>query len=249
MTGDASSAPTVQTRTLAATIASDLRAMIQSGEVPVGERLPSTASLTERFGVSRTVVREAIASLQASGMVQPRQGAGVYVLARAPELTLPFTAADPQRVSTVIELLELRAALEIEAAALASQRRSPAQEEAIHEACRDIESLMDTGQMTAQADLTLHLAIADATNNPRFREFLEYMGEAAIPRQALLKDGTAGRNRDMPRDYLLQLQNEHRAIADAISRGDEAAAREAMRTHLKGSQERYRRLLRQSAPR
>ncbi|MDT8344976.1 MAG: FadR/GntR family transcriptional regulator [Thermohalobaculum sp.] len=230
--------------TLSAGIAAALRAIIDSGEVAVGGRLPSTASLTARFGVSRTVVREAIASLQADGLVQPRQGAGVFVLARAPQAPLPFVA-DAGRVSSVIELLEIRTALEVESAALASQRRSPAQEEAIHEACADIERLIEAERMTARADLAFHLAIADATNNPRFREFLALMGEGAIPRHAFL----SGKTQDMPRDYLRQIQDEHRAIADAISARDERGAREAMRAHLAGSQARYRRLLRDSVAR
>ncbi len=226
---------------LVAAVSDALRQMVQSGAVPVGGRLPSTAVLTESYGVSRTVVREAIASLQADGLLEPRQGAGVFVLAERPPNAFPITVADTSRISSMIELLEIRTALEVEAAALASQRRSPAQEEAILEACRDIETLIEAGKPTTEADLAFHLAIADATNNGRFREFLEMMGQRLIPRR-VFQPGSAGEG--VPTEYLRQIQEEHRAIADAIAHQNEDAARQAMRKHLRGSQLRYRRLLR-----
>lgn len=228
---------------LVATVSDALRRTIQSGEVPVGGRIPSTAELTEHFGVSRTVVREAIASLQADGLVESRQGAGVYVLTARPNTVFPFTVVDPSRVSNVIELLEIRTALEVESAGLASLRRSPAQEEAIMEAYRAIDALIEVGHSTSKADIDFHLVIADATNNQRFREFLELMGQRLIPRRILQADGAS---EGVSTDYLRQIQDEHRAIAEAISRQDEDAARQAMRTHLRGSQSRYRRLLWQS---
>jgi GntR family transcriptional regulator, transcriptional repressor for pyruvate dehydrogenase complex len=227
-------------RNLVSATADALRHMVQAGEVPVGGKLPSTVVLTERFNVSRTVVREAIAALQADGLLESRQGAGVFVIAERPAQTFGFASAEPSRISSMIELLEIRTALEVEAAGLASQRHSPAQAEAIYEACRDIDTLIDDGQPTSQADLQFHLTIADATNNGRFREFLEMMGQSLIPRR-VFQPGADGEG--VPRNYLQQIQKEHRAIADAIARQDDEAAREAMRTHLRGSQARYRGLL------
>jgi len=225
---------------LVSATADALRQMVQTGEVPVGGKLPSTVVLTEKFKVSRTVVREAIAALQADGLLDSRQGAGVFVIAERPPQPFGFATAEPSRISSMIELLEIRTALEVEAAGLASQRHSPAQAEAIFEACRDIDSLIDEGQPTSQADLRFHLAIADATNNGRFREFLEMMGQSLIPRR-VFQPGAEGEG--VPRNYLHQIQTEHRAIADAIAGKDDQAAREAMRMHLRGSQARYRGLL------
>ena len=221
-------------------VSTDLRRMILAGGVPIGARLPSEAALTDSYKVSRTVIREAIASLRADRLVEARQGAGVFVIASEMAASQPFQSVDPNRISTVIELLELRAAVEIEAVGLACTRRSPAQEEAIIERCDDIEALIEAGESTTDADFALHLAIADATNNPRFREFLEIMGDRLIPRRAL----QSGAREETGGDYLRQIQIEHRTIADAISQRDEPRAREAMREHLKGSQDRYRRLLR-----
>ncbi|MER0236514.1 FadR/GntR family transcriptional regulator [Fulvimarina sp. MAC8] len=221
-------------------VSDDLRQIILSGRFPIGQKLPSEAALTAQYDVSRTVIREAIAFLRSDGLVESRQGAGVFVIATNAPNSPGFNGVDPSRISSVIEILELRAALEIEAAGLASQRRSPAQDEAIHEGCEAIETLITAGEATTDADFELHLAIADATNNGRFREFLEMLGHGVIPRRALQDD----RHERTPADYLHQIQAEHRLIANAISAQDETAAREAMRQHLKGSQSRYRRLLR-----
>ncbi|MDZ5699642.1 FadR/GntR family transcriptional regulator [Chelativorans sp. M5D2P16] len=225
---------------LVATVSDDLRRRILEGRLNIGDRLPSEAELTRQYSVSRTVVREAIATLRYENLVEARQGAGVFVRNNQPANAAPFSQLDYARISSIIEILELRAAVEMEAAALAATRRSPAQEEAIAECYEDINTLIGAGEPTHDADMAFHLAIADATNNPRFREFLALLGLDAIPR-AMLRPGADIRT---PKEYLLKIQDEHRQIADAISLRDEQAARDAMRTHLIGSQQRYRARLR-----
>ncbi len=110
------------------------------------------------------------------------------------------------------------------------------------EAVEAIDALIETGGATSRADRAFHLTIADATNNPRFREFLELLGDHVIPRVALRGSG----DDRAPTHYLRQIQAEHREIADAIAAGDPEAAREAMRVHLKGGQERYRAYMRKT---
>lgn len=226
--------------TLASSIGQALRESIRSGLYRPGDKLPSEAKLTQEHNVSRTVIREAIAALRADGLVDPRQGAGVFVLEPISAPVLPFQNVDNAKVSSVIELLELRAPVEMEAAALAAQRRSPAQEEAIIERHRAIIDCIDGGRPTIEVDFDLHLAVADATNNPRFVEFLRIMGEGMIPRSAL-REPNAERTSG---EYLQRLVEEHGRIVAAISNGDVDDAREAMRVHLSGSQQRYRKLLR-----
>ncbi|MCT7373497.1 FadR/GntR family transcriptional regulator [Chelativorans salis] len=221
-------------------VSDDLRRRIVEGELAIGDKLPSEAELTQQYSVSRTVVREAIAALRYDNMVEARQGAGVFVRNNRPAGGSPFPQPDMARISSIIEILELRAAVEMEAAALAAARRSPAQEEAIMERYDDIDALIAEGQPTRNADMAFHLAIADATNNPRFREFLELLGISAIPRAMLQPDADAA----TPKDYLLKIQEEHKRIAEAISLRDEEAARQAVRVHLIGSQQRYRARLR-----
>lgn len=168
-------------RTLVETVRGELREQIAAGAYSPGGRLPSEAQMTKGFGVSRTVIREAVASLRADGLVAPRQGAGVFVLAPRAPVELPFQNIDFVRISSMIELLELRTAVEAEAAALAAQRRSPAQEEKLIGCLRDVDRAA-AGEPTMEADFALHLAIAEATNNPRFGDFLSMIGSNLIPR-------------------------------------------------------------------
>ncbi|TCL73841.1 FadR/GntR family transcriptional regulator [Rhizobium sp. BK251] len=222
--------------TLVEMVSRRLREAISSGTLKPGDRLPTEGGLTQEYDVSRTVIREAIASLRADGLVEARHGVGVFVLAPQAGPYDGFRSADPNKISSLLEMLELRAAIEIEAAGLAAIRRSPAQEEAILESYDEIDRLKGDGKPTVEADRAFHLAIADSTSNPRFREFLQLIGKQMIPR-GLLADGDNERSSE---EYLLQIQAEHLRIARAISDQDEGAAREAMRLHLKGSQQRYR---------
>ncbi|WP_353471760.1 FadR/GntR family transcriptional regulator [Salipiger sp. H15] len=228
-------------KTLVEQVRDRLRAQIEGGQYAPGSRLPSEAKMTQEFEVSRTVVREAVASLRYDGLVEPRQGAGVFVLDQRPELDLPFQNIDFVRISSMIEMLELRTAVEVEAAGLAALRRSPAQEEVILKALGTLRGLAAAGESTALADFELHLAIADATNNPRFRDFLSMIGASLIPRHALNDAQDAA-----TKPYLQAIDAEHEAIVGAIIDGDESAARLAMRLHLKGAQSRYRNLLRKT---
>ncbi|TRW95701.1 FadR family transcriptional regulator [Paracoccus sp. M683] len=229
-----------QRPTLVVRVQDSLRARIADGQFAPGDRLPSEAQLTREFGVSRTVVREAIAALRSDGLVEPRQGAGVFVLEPPVTPALPFADLDLARVSSLIEMLELRAAVEGDAAGLAALRRSPAQEEVIVDAFDRLRRLAAEGQPTADADFAFHLAIADASNNPRFSELLRLLGTTLIPRRA----ANAGADPLVAPEYARVLDAEHEAILKAIQDGDETAARQAMRRHLKNSQARYREYLR-----
>ncbi|MBW6422853.1 FadR family transcriptional regulator [Rhizobium sp. XQZ8] len=231
-------------RTLVSQLGDALRQAIIAGQFPPGSRLPSEAQLTETHGVSRTVVREAIAALRADRLVEARQGAGVFVLeppAASQGTMLSLSNIDLARVSSMVELLELRTAVEVEAAGLAALRRSPAQEEVILDRHYAIRACLEASLPTSEADFALHLAIAEATNNPRFREFLTMIGRSLIPRAALRSDDSENDQSA----YISLLDEEHNAIVVAISEGDEEGAREAMRRHLRGSQLRYRTLLRE----
>lgn len=231
--------------TLVTQLADTLRQAIAAGQFPPGSRLPSEAQLTGTHGVSRTVVREAIASLRSDRLVEARQGAGVFVLeprVGIPQVMLTLNAVDRAQVSSMIELLELRTAVEIEAAGIAALRRSPAQEETIFERHHALHACLEAGQPSSEADFALHIAIAEATNNPRFKEFLMMVGRSIIPRAALRPDDSEADQAA----YIALLDKEHEAIVVAISHGDEDGAREAMRRHLRGSQMRYRSLLREA---
>lgn len=215
-----------------------LRDAILGGEFQPGDKLPSEAKLTEHYGVSRTVVREAIATLRIESLVEARQGAGVFVRDMR-EPSDPLRRVERAKVTSALEILEIRTPIEIEAAGLAASRRSPAQEEDILERHGAVVACTKQGAPIREADFALHLAIAQATNNPHFAEFLIANGQTAIPKSEIVTRSRA----EAERSYHGQLNAEHERIVLAISRGDADEAREAMRAHLKGSQERHRELL------
>ncbi|MGC4389518.1 FadR/GntR family transcriptional regulator [Agrobacterium sp. M50-1] len=225
---------------LAAKISSALRRDLSEGVFRPGDRLPSESALTREYSVSRTVVREAIAILRADGLVEARKGAGVFAVEVKPAKELPFNDLAVGRISSVIELLELRTVFEVESAGLAASRRSAVQVEAIVDAHRRVGDCLAAGLPTRDADFEFHLAIAQATQNRRFPEFLQLIRSGIIPRGEL--QGAAPGSR--PKDYNLHLQEEHARIVDAIIEGDADAARQYMAAHLRGSLERYKVLLR-----
>lgn len=216
-----------------------LRQAILSGQYEPGAKLPSEIELTEAHGVSRTVTREAVAVLRSDGLVEVRQGAGIFVLPPDGGPGGANRKIDKARVSSDLEVLEIRTPLEIEAAGLAAMRRSPAQEEAMFACHRNILDCIENDRSIREADLALHFAIADATNNPLFRQFLESHGSAVIPQSKVVAESRSAEQTA----YRRLIHKEHEAIIMAISDRNEEAARNAMRDHLRGSQLRYRDLL------
>lgn len=229
-------------RTRATRIADELRHAIEIGQFRPGDRLPSESALTQQHGVSRTVVREAIALLRSDRLAEARKGSGVFVLdpgqARRPQ---PFADLDMERLSGVIELFELRSAFEIRAAALAATRRSAAQVEEIIEANEGLAKKFNAGLSTREADFAFHNAIAHASQNRRFPEFLALIRPGIVSRVEL----EAGETHP-PRQYVpnRDLVAEHGRIVEAIIDSDPEAAEQAMKAHLEGSLARYRALLR-----
>ncbi|MDF1794525.1 MAG: FadR/GntR family transcriptional regulator [Thalassobaculaceae bacterium] len=214
-----------------------LRAKIAEGPMKPGDRLPTEKELEAEFGVSRTVIREAVAVLKADGLVEPRRGAGIFVL--DPTLSRPrgMPAFLPGQMYQALDLLELRMAVEVEAAGLAATRRTLAQDARIRENMGGFGRALETGGKTVELDIAFHAAIAQSTNNTLFPAFLESLGRNAIPRSSLSQEQ---RERLISHDYLERVHQEHLAIADAISAGEADRAREAMRAHLSGSIARYR---------
>jgi DNA-binding FadR family transcriptional regulator len=227
-------------------VIAELREKIAGGELKPGDKLPTEQALIRHFGVSRTVIREAIAGLRADGLVLPRQGVGVFVLEpEASNAELPLLTLPTRKISDIIESLELRTAVEVEAAGLAAVRCSQAQEAEIHSRLEDFEARVKAGEPTAAEDFAFHVAIAEAANNQQFKEFLAFLGRRTIPRSQLRQ--AVGASIDPPASDD-KLYGEHCAIFEAILARDPEAARAAMRRHLAGSMERYRALIRPASP-
>ena len=222
---------------LAQMVVDALRKRIGAGEFGPGEKLPTESQLTTHFGVSRTVVREAIAALAADGMVQPRQGAGVFVMAQASSAFSAIAGERSNKISVALNVLEVRMGIEIESAGLAAQRHSTSQVAAIQETWNEFGRLLDEGNPTGKTDFYFHRAIAAATNNPFYLEVLDALGSRTIPCDVASPWGTES---VLTYEYQVGLHQEHKRILNAISARDADGAREAMRDHLSRSQDRYR---------
>ena len=236
--GSAAFRPLAGPRGLAHEVVRRLSAEIISGKLAPGERLPTEQEMIAAFGVSRTVVREAVAALRTEGLVVTRQGVGTIV---ADGTGRPFRLDIDERRSLheILQVAELRTGVEIEAAGLAAERASASALKRIDESFRDIEKAISRGEDAVDQDFAFHCSIAEATGNPQFRRFLDFLGRFIIPRQMIRAEAVAGEDRPA---YLRRIQQEHADIRDAIRARKVPDARAAMRKHLLNSRKRYKQL-------
>lgn len=221
-------------------VVDQVRAKITKSEYAPGDRLPTEQEMISLFGVSRTVVREAIAALRAEGLVVTRQGMGAFVVSNVAHARLSIHPQTVQTVEEILDVMELRMVTEIEVAALAAERRSNRDLKAMKDALRAIDKAIEAGSTAIEQDFEFHHAIASATKNPNFTKLLEFLGRLLIPRRVLDLDHN---DEHALRAYLEKVQAEHRDIDAAIRDADTARAREAMRRHLVNGRDRYRKLV------
>ena len=199
---------------------------IDGGALKPGDRLPTEQRLAAAYGVSRTVVREAVHQLRSQGLVRSRQGSGVFVTAPPAHRALAFDPKVLESLDAVVQMVELRRVIEGEMAALAAKRATRVQVADLKRALLAIDSATDRGELGVEQDLAFHRAIGEATGNPQFVRLLGIL-------EAYLRDAmtvTKGYE-SMRADFMEQVRREHRAILDAVAAGDEKAARRAATQH------------------
>ena len=212
---------------------------IVDGKLPPRTRLPTEAALMRTHGVSRTVVREAIAALRAEGLVETRQGSGAFVATDTSRRPFRIDPDGLESVGQVVDVLELRICVEVEAAGLAAERRTKADIRRMGKVSHRFAAAIDRGDPAIAIDFDFHAAVGAATQNPYFSSFLAFLGGITIPRRTIHLDDE--RPREVT-DYLHRLKCEHDAIAEAIMRQDPVAARAAMQAHLGRSRHHYQQL-------
>jgi GntR family transcriptional repressor for pyruvate dehydrogenase complex len=207
-------------------VASALTAEIQAGRLGVGEKLPTEAELVQQFGVSRSVIREALSRLRTQGLIDSRQGSGVFVL-QAMYAPLNFDASSVASKQAVLQIVAVRRALEAEVAALAAARRSIEDVKRIRSAMRTLDKAVLEGRDGVEEDVAYHRAMADAAGNPFLISTIEYL-------QQFLRGATRVTRANEARDgeLMRQVVQEHQAIADAIEAGDPVKARRAAARHM-----------------
>ena len=226
-----------KTKSLAQLLVEKMTLQIRAGQLRVGQKLPSEAAIMKDFGVSRTVVREAISRLQASFLVETRHGIGTFVLPQDATPSFRISAHQLGTLREVIALLEFRISIETEAAALASQRRTAENLEELKKAMAAFAHAIEEGLDAVQADFLFHQEIARSTQNNHFQELMHSLGTGAIPRARLETPLPVTPER---LTYLRRVHEEHESILNAISAQDPEAARAAMRTHLSNSRDRLK---------
>ena len=226
-------------RSLALELVSALSERIRDGRLNVGDKMPTEAAIMAEFDVSRTVVREALSKLQASGLVETRHGIGTFVLGLGGDAGFRISPEQYETLQDVVAVLELRIGLETEAAALAAKRRSEANLTAMRKALDVLAVALEQGDDAVAADFQFHQEVARATQNDHFADLMTTLGSRIIPRARL--EPTQVVMTDERREYLRRVNGEHESIYDAIAAQDAEGARAAMRTHLANSRERRRR--------
>jgi GntR family transcriptional repressor for pyruvate dehydrogenase complex len=217
----------VPAQALSDTVAQQLLRQIDQGSFAGAGKLPTEAVLAEQFGVSRTVIREAISRLKNEGVVEPRQGSGVFISAHGAIRPLRIDYAEAVEAGSVLQILALRRAIESEVASEAALHRSDADMVSIDAALANIDAAVAEGQDGVAQDVAFHRAIAAATGNPYFLKTLTFLNQ-------YLEAGTlvTRRNEALREDFSRQVREEHAAIAVAIRAGDPAAARAAAQAHM-----------------
>lgn len=215
--------PIPAARTSAA-IVTRLRAMIRSGDLPLGSRLPSERELCEQFGVSRLSLREALRVLETSGLIKIRLGAhgGAFVTAPTTDSAgqgitdlLSTSGLSPVNVTEARMLFELGVILP-----LAGERATEADLRELRELCDEEERTRNDGTYSVAVSFAFHQRLAVATHNPAVQMIMESFREAILMSiHEAHHEGNSG-------------AAEHRAFVDAIERGDVTSARQILSDHL-----------------
>ena len=214
-------------------VSGDLQRRISRGDLRPGDRLPTEKALGEAFGVSRAVVREAIARLKADGLIETKQGSGAYVVDKPKAINLRFWQGAGPELDELRDIFELRVMVESAVAALAAQRRRPADLREMARHLDEMDAAIAEGRDGSEADDNFHIALAHATRNGYVRRLVEFLGRHFSDSRKLAWHGMR-RQLAHPEEA----QREHRALYDAIASGNADAARRQSEAHLRGTAER-----------
>ncbi|MCZ8518517.1 MULTISPECIES: FadR/GntR family transcriptional regulator [Paenibacillus] len=226
-------------------VTEQLKTQILQGRLKAGDKLPSTKEMSERFGVSRSVTREALSALKAMGLIEIRQGGACRVIGRGETRAAAYAAgalglspaALPLDRSALAHMLEARGMLEVSNAALAAAKRTDADLDRLRGALADMERVPAGGADADEADLRFHTALARAGQNPVLLRVFESI---AVPLQAAIT-GTRGQQNRRPCPAAAETHNavtarrlleEHAAIYEAVADRDQDRAVRQMRLHL-----------------
>jgi GntR family transcriptional regulator, transcriptional repressor for pyruvate dehydrogenase complex len=215
----------VRTSRLYEQIVQQIEESILKGDLKPGDQLPAERELAQRFGVSRTAVREAVKALREKGLVEAYSGRGTFITdgtsqAVRQSLDLMVKIGQPEGST---HLAEVRAILEPEIAALAASRAQDSDLAVLREAVAVMDRAQKDPDAYIEADLDFHLALAEAASNPLILSLIDSIVGLLREQRLRIFNVPGGPERG---------QFHHKRILEAMERRDPDKAREAMRAHL-----------------
>jgi len=227
----------IKPRRLAESLVERFAQRMREGTLKRGDKLPTETQIMAAESVSRSVVRDALSRMQAAGLVETQHGVGTFVLdMQAPE-GFNVGPATIMLLSDVLDLLEFRLSLEVQAAGMAAERATPQAIDELEQALKALLQGPEKSGSTTNADFQFHLKIAKAAGNPYLIDIMKHLGTKLIPRTRMNSAYTGQSNRST---YLAGINAEHQQIFDAIVSRQVDAARAAMFLHLSNSRMRLR---------
>ena len=211
-------------------VSGELQRRVARGELKPGDRLPTEKALGDAFGVSRAVVREAIARLKADGLIETRQGSGAFVVEAPKTINLRFWQGAGPELNELRDIFELRVMVEGAVAELAAQRRDDDDLRAMTGHLQAMDDAMSSGRDGTEADDNFHIAMAKATHNAYVGRLVEFLGRHFSESRKL-----AWHDSSVQLGLPHESQREHRALLDAISLGNAETARHCALEHLRGT--------------
>ncbi|OKH78704.1 FadR/GntR family transcriptional regulator [Mycolicibacterium mageritense] len=208
-------------------VVAGLKDKILAGDLPPGHKLPSEAELIDEFGVSRTVVREAVTRLRAEGLVETFQGRGSFVLAVPEPTSFTVESAAIRTHHDVLDMVDFRLGVECEAAALAAARIDAAGIDAVRAALAAFGTA--TPDDAVEADFRFHRAVAAASGNRFYVDLVDSLGPMMI---MLTRTRLGAEHSITDAAHAERVRREHEEIATAVIAGEPDLARAAMRLHL-----------------
>jgi len=236
MSNVTSTAP-IKPRRLAEALVERFAQRIREGTLKRGDKLPTEAQIMATESVSRAVVREAMSRMQAAGLVETQHGVGTFVLDMPAPEGFNVGPATIALLSDVLDLLDFRISLEVQAAGMAAERATPQALAELEQALQELLQGPEKSGSTINADFQFHLKIAKAAANPYLIDIMKHLGTKLIPRTRMNSAYTGQSNRST---YLAGINAEHQQIYDAIASRQVDAARAAMFLHLSNSRMRLR---------
>ena len=211
-----------KSRSLTSELIETLRGNIINDNLAPGTKLLSASDIEKQSGVSRSVVREAVAALKAEGLIVSRQGVGMFVAHKKAQLHR-FEIDESEFGSEGLkQLLELRRAVELEMTSMAADNRTNKQMLQIWDCLEQFDDKLTQGSDIARKELNFQLAIASASGNRYFIRFIKFICEGIIHAKA--KDSNSEKSSNLP-EYVESIKAKYKGIVQAIEAQDPLGAR------------------------